>query len=118
VTGTSVNIPVLLLPLPNRQWQLKKERRVYHRLLERRQRHQGGRNGSAGIMGPSLDEVCAGRSSTHHIGLGEGIIAVCQSMKAPWAIERVERVQQQRGEGGLQGGGRTMGRGFMMERGQ
>ena len=36
----------------------------------RRPRHHGGRNGGAGAMGPSPDEVCAGGSGTHRVGSG------------------------------------------------
>jgi hypothetical protein len=36
----------------------------------RRPRHRGGRNGGAGAMGLSPDEVCAGGSGTHRVGSG------------------------------------------------
>jgi len=32
--------------------------------------HRSGRGGGTGAMGPSPDEVCAGGSGTHHVGLG------------------------------------------------
>jgi hypothetical protein len=36
----------------------------------KRPRHRGGRDGGAGAMGPSPDEVCAGGSGTRRVGPG------------------------------------------------
>ena len=39
-------------------------------LPARRPRHRGGRDGGAGAMGPSPDELCAGGSGTRRVGSG------------------------------------------------
>jgi hypothetical protein len=104
VPGMGVGVAVLLLP--GRRWRPKKQRRVYHGLPERKLRHCGGHNGSASAMGLSPDKgawlgaVCLPSLDQ------EGVKTVCQSMMAPWAIERADRAQRQREEEGLGGGGK------------
>ena len=69
-TGTSINIAVLPSPLPNWQWRPEKRRRVYRRLPERRPRHRGGRDGSAGAMVPSQNGGVACGSGTCRVRPG------------------------------------------------
>ena len=62
------------MPMPDfealaRDIQNRASRRV-GALPTRRPRHRGGRNGGAGAMGPSPNEVWAGGSGTHRVGPG------------------------------------------------
>jgi len=75
-----------------------------------RPRHRGGRNGGAGTMGPSPNEMCTGGRAAFAVLDREGVIATCQSMTTPWAIERAERARQQQGEGGDRRWGGGQGR--------
>ena len=69
-TGTIVNVAVLPSPSPDRRRRPEKRRRVYRRLLERRPRHRGGRDGGAGAMVPSHDEGVACGSGTCRVRPG------------------------------------------------
>ncbi len=68
--GTSVNVAVLPSPSPDRRRRPKKQRRVSRRPPERKPRHCGGRDGSAGAISPYPNEGGACGSGTCRVGPG------------------------------------------------